>query len=152
MGGREAHATALLDLQLAPARVAATAPELQPRTAHNAHVSIHKTQHTQHATHNKQHTHTPAPAPTQFGSGLGASDLATLRGRVVNTLYFLGSRVLSTALGLINTRGMAPIRAAHGLPRGGAGGSCVPLVELCANSWLLEPPRPLGPPQVRGGG
>lgn len=59
--------------------------------------------------------------------------------------------MLSTALSLINTRGMAPIRAAHGLPRGGAGGSCVPLVELCANSWLLEPPRPLGPPQVRGG-
>ncbi|KAI8466828.1 MAG: hypothetical protein J3K34DRAFT_524234 [Monoraphidium minutum] len=87
----------------------------------------------------------------QFGSGLSPAELATLRGRAKNTMFFLGTRFMWRLMGTLGPGSLiAPARAALGLPKGPAalGGTCAPLLELCASTWHVEPPRPLGPPQV----
>jgi hypothetical protein len=84
-------------------------------------------------------------------SGLSRRDLLTWRGAVVNAVYWVGTRALVKLLDVVGRRGVAPLRAAQGLPLGPAatGRSCAPAVQLDTNSWLLEPPQPIAPPEVR---
>jgi hypothetical protein len=81
---------------------------------------------------------------------LSTSDLSTWRGRARNLLYYIGTQGFNAVLGAASARGLSGIRAAHHLPRRGPGGTCTPLVQLCAVGQLLEPPRPVGLPKVRG--
>jgi hypothetical protein len=94
--------------------------------------------------------HRPTP---QFMSLLSNDDLLTWRGRAINTFYWAATHTLVALLDIAGSRGMAPLRRAQALSLGSpqAGRSCRPLVRLDASSWLLEPPRPLGPPDVRLG-
>jgi len=96
--------------------------------------------------HKPHTTHTAL----QFASGLTAAHLQTLRGSALNAVYYVASRVLSRVLGFVAARGLVGIRRQHHIPLGSSseGRSCAPMLQLCANSWHLEPPRPIGPPQV----
>jgi hypothetical protein len=86
----------------------------------------------------------------QFGSRLSRRDLLTWRGAALNALYWVGTRTLAAVAAFASNRGMAPLRRRYALPLGppASGRSCVPMLKLDANSWLLEPPRPVGPPDV----
>lgn len=68
-------------------------------------------------------------------------------------MHYVKSRALQAMLRLVSRRGVAPVRRRLGLPLGPAarGGTCRPVAQLFANSFHLEAPQPLGPPQVRAG-
>ncbi|KIZ04309.1 hypothetical protein MNEG_3644 [Monoraphidium neglectum] len=86
----------------------------------------------------------------QFGSGLDDQALATWRGRTRNLLSFMMTRTMSAVTGIVSRRSMAGIRRQRRLPRGPAsqGRACAPMLQLDANSFHLDPPRPLGPPHA----